>query len=381
LIRVSSLGVRDSWFVMAKNKQKVFVAMSGGVDSSVTAGLLKEAGYNCTGVFMCFGQPVRRGQSHKACCSPEDAQDAREVSQCLGIEFVVLNFQQDMGKIVDYFVNEYKQGRTPNPCILCNSMLKFGKLMEYASLIDADYVATGHYAQVLNIDGQMRLSRGVDKSKDQSYALFNIPQRNLKRIMLPLGGYTKTRVRQLAAKMNLPVKDKAESQEICFVGDNDYARLVSERAREVCVPGDVIDSQGRKLGEHTGIYQYTVGQRRGLGIAAGEPMYVIRLDKTTNTVVLGTQADLMKKQFVVDKINWLVEEPPVKPFRAVIQIRYNHRGAPGMVTPISTGNDTVTQAMVDFDEPVSAITPGQAAGFYDAEQNVVGGGWIDKVAD
>ena len=228
--------------------------MSGGVDSSVTAGLLKEAGFDCTGVFMCFGQPAGKTSSHRACCSPEDAKDAKQVAQCLGIQFTVLNFQQDMEKIVDYFVNEYKLGRTPNPCILCNSMLKFGKLLDYASLIDADFIATGHYAQILNLNGQARLARGVDSKKDQSYALFNIPQQNLERIMLPLGRYTKTRVRQLAAKMNLPVHNKAESQEICFVGDNDYARLVSQRLPEVCRPGDVIDSQGKKLGAHSGIY-------------------------------------------------------------------------------------------------------------------------------
>jgi tRNA-specific 2-thiouridylase len=357
------------------SKEKVFVAMSGGVDSSVTAGLLKQAGYDCTGVFMCFGQPDRKSQSHKACCSPDDARDAKDVAQQLGIKFAILNFQQDMAEIVDYFVNEYTQARTPNPCILCNSVLKFGKLLDYASALDADYVATGHYAQVLNTNGKWRLARGIDKSKDQSYALFNIARQNLQRIILPLGSYTKQQVRALAAKMNLPVHDKAESQEICFIGDNDYARLVAERAPEVCKSGDVVDSQGRKLGEHTGIYQYTIGQRRGLGIAAGEPMYVIGLDKETNTVVLGTQPELMKKQFVAVKINWLTEPAPIEPFRAVIQIRYNHRGATGTVTSAPAG-DKVT---VDFDEPVSAITPGQAAVFYDIDQTVIGGGWIDRV--
>jgi tRNA-specific 2-thiouridylase len=361
---------------MVKRK-KVFVAMSGGVDSSVTAGLLKEAGYDCTGVFMCLGQPPIKDQRHKACCSPDDARDAREVAQCLEIKFVVLDFQQDIKKIIDYFVNEYKQARTPNPCILCNSMLKFGRLLEYACALGADYVATGHYARILNINNRMRLARGVDKNKDQSYALFNVERKNLERIMLPLGEYTKPQVRELAAKMNLPVRDKAESQEICFVGDNDYARLVAERLPEVHREGDVVDSQGRKLGGHSGIYQYTIGQRQGLGIAAGEPKYVIRLDKATNTVVLGTGAELMQRRLVADKINWLVEPAPDGPFRAAIQIRYNHRGQTGVVTPLDNG----TKAAVDFDEPASAITPGQAAVFYDDDKNVIGGGWIEQAAD
>jgi len=360
---------------MAGKEKKVLVAMSGGVDSSVAAGLLKDAGYDCTGVFMCFGQPDRKSQSHRACCSPDDARDAKDVAQQLGIKFAVLDFKQDLEKIIDYFVSEYKEGRTPNPCIICNSMLKFGKLLEYASALDADYVATGHYAQVVNANGQMRLARGIDKNKDQSYALFNIPRRNLSRILLPLGSYTKQQVRQLATKMNLPVRDKPESQEICFIGDNNYARLVAELAPEVCRPGDVVDSQGKKLGDHTGIYQYTIGQRRGLRIAAGEPMYVIRLDKETNTVVLGTRTELMKKQFVAVKINWLTDPAPAEPFRAVIQIRYNHRGAAGTVTPA----DDSGEVTVDFDEPASAITPGQAAVFYDMDKNVIGGGWIDRV--
>lgn len=359
---------------MFRSKGKVFVAMSGGVDSSVAAGLLKEAGYDCTGVFMCFGQPARKGRNHRGCCSPEDAGDAKEVAERLGIKFAVLNFQQDIEKIIDYFVNEYKQGRTPNPCIICNSMLKFGRLMEYASAFEADYMATGHYAQIRDINGQIRLTRGMDENKDQSYALFNIARENLGRVMLPLGKYTKPQVRELAGKMNLPVQDKAESQEICFVGDNDYGRLVAERLPEVCKSGDVVDSQGRKLGKHSGIYQYTIGQRRGLGIAAGEPIYVIKLDKEANTVVLGTRAELKQRRFTVERINWLIEPAPAEPFHSIIQIRYNHRGAGGMVTPFDNG----AQVVVEFDEPVSAITPGQAAVFYDADQNIIGGGWIDK---
>jgi len=362
---------------MVSKGKRVFVAMSGGVDSSVAACLLKEAGYDCSGVFMCFGQPGRKGRNHRACCSPEDALDAKEVAQCLGIKFAVLNFQQDIERIIDYFVNEYKQGRTPNPCIVCNSMLKFGRLMEYASALEVDYVATGHYAQIRSINGQTRLARGKDKSKDQSYALFNISRKNLGHVVLPLGEYTKPKVRELAVKMNLPVRDKVESQEICFVGDNDYGRLVAERLPEVFKSGDVVDSGGRSLGKHTGIYQYTIGQRRGLGIAGGEPIYVIRLDKATNTVVLGTRAELMQRRLTADRINWLIDPAPAEPFRCVIQIRYNHRGADGMVTPLYNG----TRVIVDFDESVNAITPGQAAVFYDDDQNVIGGGWIESVAD
>ncbi len=349
--------------------------MSGGVDSSVTAGLLRGAGYDCTGVFMCLGQAAKEGGSHPGCCSPDDARDAREVADRLGIKFHVLNFQKDLEMIVNYFVQEYKRARTPNPCILCNSRLKFGKLVEFADMIGASYVATGHYARIEEREGRKWLCRGRDHGKDQSYALFGINKENLSRILLPLGEYTKIRVRELAREMNLPVHDKGESQEICFVPDDDYARLVAERLPELCKKGPVIDTHGKVLGEHEGIFRYTIGQRRGLGIALGDPAYVVRLDAQTNTVVLGDREELLQRRLWADQVNWLVEPVPTEPFAATIQIRYNHRGAPGTVTPLAAtrGGPLVR---VEFEEPICAITPGQAAVFYQ-EDGVLGGGWIE----
>jgi len=357
-----------------QKKPSVLIAMSGGVDSSVAAALLHQQGYDCTGVFMCLGQAADTPASHHGCCSPQDSADARQVASSLGIKFAVLNFQQDLQGIIEYFVNEYSNARTPNPCILCNSRLKFGKLMQYASLMDIDYVATGHYAKVEPFNGRPSLMRGLDNKKDQSYALFNLPKENLPRILLPLGTYTKTQVRKIAADLKLPVHNKPESQEICFVADNNYANLVLKRAPQLSRPGPVVDVNGKKLGEHNGIFRFTIGQRRGLGIALGEPAYVVKLDAANNTVVLGTGEQLRQRKLQADNVNWLVE-PPDKPFKAAVQIRYNHRGAPATVTPIADDAGKVSRVIVDFDQPVTAITPGQAAVFYDNDL-VIGGGWI-----
>ena len=366
------LAVRYNRRIMQK-KPSVLIAMSGGVDSSVAAALLHQQGYDCTGVFMCFGQPA----SHNGCCSPQDSADAKQVASSLGIKFAILDFHQDLEGIIDYFVSEYRNARTPNPCILCNSRLKFGKLMQYASLMDIDYVATGHYAKVEPLNGQASLMRGLDGKKDQSYALFNLPKENLSRILLPLGTYTKTQVRQIAADFKLPVHDKPESQEICFVADNNYANLISKRAPQLCRPGPVVDTNGKKIGEHNGIFHFTIGQRRGIGIALGKPAYVIKLDAATNTVVLGTGEHLRQRKLRADNVNWLVEPPPDKPFKATVQIRYNHRGAPALVTPIVDDDGKVNRVVADFDGPVTAITPGQAAVFYDNDL-VIGGGWIEN---
>ena len=286
---------------MAK-KQKVLVAMSGGVDSSVAAGLLVRSGYEVTGVFMCMGQAEHEG-SHPGCCSPQDARDAREVASLLGIRFYVLNFQKELEGIIDYFVDEYSRGRTPNPCVICNSRLKFGKLIEYADMIDADYVVTGHYARLETINGQKRLCRAIDYDKDQSYALFGIGLDKLEKILLPVGDYNKSRIRQLASEMGLPVHDKGESQEICFVADDDYARLIAQRAPQLCQTGDVVDTQGNVLGRHEGVFRYTIGQRRGLGNALGEPAYVVSLDAKSNTVVLGNREDLMQQRLFASDLN------------------------------------------------------------------------------
>jgi tRNA-specific 2-thiouridylase len=357
----------------------VIVAMSGGVDSSVAAGLLHRGGYEVTGVFMCLGTAAKEVGSHPGCCAPEDARDAKAVAARLGIPFHVLNFQKELDPIIDAFVNEYCRGRTPNPCILCNTRLKFGKLFEYAELAGIEYVATGHYAQINEIEGAMRLHRGVDPSKDQSYALFGIEYEKLAKIVLPNGRYQKEQIRALACEMNLPVHDKAESQEICFVPDNDYARFVAERAPEIARPGKVVNRQGEELGEHNGIYQYTIGQRKGLGIALGDPAYVVKLDAATNTVVLGSRDELRQRRLTATEVNWLLEPEaiPKEPFEASIQIRYNHRGAKGIVKPIHDENDLANTVEVEFEQPVTAITPGQAAVIYQNDV-LLGGGWIDS---
>lgn len=372
---------------MAQKKQ-VLVALSGGVDSSTAAALLQRHGYACSGVFMYLGQgrasdgtaEPRPGPDVGAATLPPDmvpaADDAAKVASRLGIPFEVLDCRADLAGIVDYFIAEYRRGRTPNPCVMCNRRLKFGKLLEHARRRGADYLATGHYARIIDTDKGKRLARAVDPAKDQSYALFGIGRRKLEEVLFPLGGYRKDQVRRMAARLELPVYDKEESQEICFVPDDDYAGFLAARAPELRHKGPVVDAAGRVLGEHEGVFRYTIGQRRGLGIALGTPAYVIGLDAAANTVVLGGRAELLSRSLWARDVVWLVD-PPDGSFAALVQIRYNHRGAPARVMPLAgeTGGDLVK---IDFATPVSAVTPGQAAVFYDQHQCVLGGGWIER---
>jgi tRNA-specific 2-thiouridylase len=267
-------------------------------------------------------------------------------------------------------VDEYVAGRTPNPCIVCNSDLKFGKLLDYADAVGADSIATGHYARVESRDGRRRLCMGVDRGKDQSYVLFGVDRAVLDRVLLPIGAMTKAQVRSEAARFGLPVCDKPDSVDICFVPDRDYARLVRRRRPEAFRPGDVVDEQGNVLGRHEGIANFTVGQRRGLGIALGHPAYVTRLNVLDNTVMLGNRAALRRRSLVARRLNFL-DDPPPATFRAEVKIRHHHPAAPASV---ELGHDD--SALVTFDEPQSAVAPGQAAVFYDGEA-VIGGGWID----
>jgi tRNA-specific 2-thiouridylase len=375
-------------------RKKVVLAMSGGVDSSVAAVLLKERGYEVVGCFMrlgsedsveaaqgydnlpdaCEPSPTGGKPHHQGCCSVNDASDARLVAAMLDIPFYVLNFKKDFGRIIDYFVGEYNAGRTPNPCVRCNDWLKFGKLHDYARSIDADYVATGHYARIehANAGDRPRLLRGKDHRKDQSYVLFGSPLSRLSEMLLPVGELEKSQVRQIAQDHGLPVFDKPDSQEICFVPDNDYARLVRLRSPEQVRAGHILDTAGQVVGEHDGQQHFTIGQRRGLGVALGYPIYVTKRDAQANTVTVGSKEQLLAGGCTADEVNWLVEPAGRQWRRCEVKIRYNSPPVPGDVR--ATGADGLE---VRFDQPVSAVTPGQAVVCYDGEV-VLGGGWIDR---
>ncbi len=398
---------------MNAGKPKVLVAMSGGVDSSVAAALLLREGYEVVGCFMRLGSPGEtfdeltasdeprlsgsepspgacknplphgRGSSgektirigHQGCCSINDAADARLVAAKLGVPFYVANFKKDFGRIIDYFVGEYNAGRTPNPCVRCNDWLKFGRLHEYAKQIDAEFVASGHYARIDRDGGLPRLLRGVDGDKDQSYVLFGAPRERLNEMLLPIGGYHKSEIRQLAREFDLPVSDKPDSQEICFVPDNDYAGLVKRRTPSAVKDGAILDADGKTIGEHTGHQHFTVGQRRGVGVALGYPIYVVDRDAERNTITVGPREMLLSDGCTARETNWLIDEPAVGQWRTCFaKIRYNSDAVPARVQ--RTGDDAIE---VRFDEPQFAIAPGQAVVCYDAAEPdvVIGGGWID----
>jgi tRNA-specific 2-thiouridylase len=377
-------GLRVGFADMISDRGKVVVAMSGGVDSSVAACLLHEQGYDVIGLFMCMGRhdeggpagesvadedAIRSGR-HLGCCTPIDAGDARGVALKLGVPFFSLDFKRRFDEIVEYFAAEYARGRTPNPCILCNQNLKFGRLAEYGQSVGADFVATGHYARIDRQGDRYRLRRAADTTKDQSYVLFGIGRDMLPRTLFPIGELTKDEVRAHARRLGLQVSEKSESQDICFAPDRDYARIVRRLHPEAFCEGPIVDAQGNQIGRHQGIAHFTIGQRRGLNVAMGKPIYVTRIDAARNTIVTGTPADLASDRLEASNVQWLADVP-TSPFRAHVQIRYTHKAAPALVEPI--GSD---RARVRFDEAQTAITPGQAAVFY-ADDVVVGGGWID----
>jgi tRNA-specific 2-thiouridylase len=373
---------------MSSPRKKVVVAMSGGVDSSVAAALLLRQGYDVIGVFMRLGSPkgvelaeepascsATGGKNKQGCCSVLDADDARRVAGILDVPFYVLNFQEDFGRVIDYFVDEYNRGRTPNPCVRCNDWLKFGKLAQYAKAVGADYVASGHYARAENdpATGQRRLMRGLDVSKDQSYVLFGMSRDTLAHTLLPIGGYEKHAVRAMAEEFKLPVFNKPDSQEICFVPNNDYAALVRRRSPDTFREGQFVTAGGDVVGSHDGHQQFTVGQRKGLGVALGYPVYVVDIDPAANRVTLGEKEALLKRGLVAHQLNLLSEKVKAgEPIRCSAKIRYNHQ--PQAATATLTGAD---ELLVRFDEPQSAITPGQAVVLYDGDE-VLGGGWIDQ---
>jgi tRNA-specific 2-thiouridylase len=311
-----------------------------------------------------------------------DAADARLVASELGVPFYVCNFKKDFGRIIDYFVDEYAEGRTPNPCVRCNDWLKFGKLHEYARQIGASFVASGHYARIE--DG--KLLRGRDASKDQSYVLFGAPRKRLGEMMFPVGGYEKGEIRAMASEMGLPVFDKPDSQEICFVPDNDYAGLVERRRPDVAREGRIVDAGGADLGAHAGQHRFTVGQRRGIGVALGRPLYVIEKDARTNTVVVGDEAGLECRGASVGEANWLVDPSRFASWApALVQYRYNSRAVAGRVRVLpeaegATPSGRAGRFEVEFESLQRAVAPGQALVVYDAAEpdRVLGGGWIER---
>lgn len=352
----------------------ILVAMSGGVDSSVTAALLQRDGHEIVGLFMRNGATAgTAAKSNKqGCCSLEDSNDARFVAGQLGARFYVLNFAQDFERVIKYFVEEYKRGRTPNPCAVCNTDLKFGKLLDYARKVGADKVATGHYARVEHRDGRWRLLRGVDGTKDQSYYLFGLTQDQLAHALFPLGGLTKKEVRALAGEFALKTRDKAESMEICFVPEGDYRAVVAKHDPDALVPGPIINTAGEVLGQHAGVAGFTIGQRRGLGIAHSKALYVVRLEPETNTVVVGDEDELALDGIGVDRVNWIAMDglAPGESVRATVKVRYRHDGAAATLTGRPDGG-----VEVRFDEAIKAAAPGQCAVFYQGDE-VLGGGWI-----
>jgi len=352
---------------------RIVVAMSGGVDSSVAAALLAEQGHDVIGLSMQL-YDQREGQaSFGSCCTIDDLHDARRVAAAIDIPHYILNFERQFDEhVVSNFVSEYAAGRTPLPCAHCNSDLKFATLVERARGFGADAVATGHYARVERdaARGRYRLKRGADPSKDQSYFLFSLTQEQLARAVFPVGDRPKDAVREYARAHRLPVADKPDSQEICFIPNDDYAAFVTRRVPEAERAGVIVDERGRVLGRHEGIHRYTVGQRKGLGLSAPAPLYVLALKPAEQQVVVGPKVALERTSLTASGVNWIVERPD-GPLRVQAQIRHRHRAAPATVRALEADH-----AEAVFDEPQMAITPGQAVVFYDGEV-VVGGGWID----
>jgi tRNA-specific 2-thiouridylase len=387
---------------------RVLVAMSGGVDSSVAAAILLDAGFDVVGCFMRLGSPgetldeltpdtpesrvaPRVKIGHQGCCSINDAADARLVAAHLGVPFYVVNFKKDFARIIDYFVDEYAHGRTPNPCVRCNDWLKFGKLHDYARQIGADYVASGHYARIVRGRGAVpRLLPGIDDAKDQSYVLFGAPRERLASMLLPIGHLEKPRVRDIARARGLPVFDKPDSQEICFVPDNDYAALVERRRPELAQrQGPILDAHGAVVGTHAGQHRFTIGQRRGVGVALGYPIYVVDKDHAANTVTIAGPEALVCTGVVAAEANWLTDAPPpgappsdswtpcLARYRAhgdLVPARV--RRLPDRAEPTPSGRAGAFEVV--FETPQLAVAPGQAIVLYstDADRHVLGGGWI-----
>jgi len=353
------------------SKPRVVVAMSGGVDSSVAAGLLVEQGYDVVGITMRLWteDDASASRHHRRCCSVEDTDDARAAADAFGIRHYVLNLEREFKEdVVDAFVGEYARGRTPNPCLACNDKVKFRPLLEHALALDADYLATGHYVRASHSSEGHELLRSVDPDKDQSYVLYTMGQAELAKTLFPVGGYPKDEIRDLARKWSLPNAEKPDSADICFIPSGDYRAFVRERLPTVA--GAIVDSAGSQIGEHAGIQNYTIGQRKGLpSRGGGEPVFVVDLDADSNTVVVGEQDDLMADGLIADEVTFVSGAAPGERFEAQTRIRYRSEAVPATVT-MRGGS-----AEVRFAKPQRAVTPGQAVVFYEGDR-VLGGGTI-----
>ncbi len=350
----------------------VLVAMSGGVDSSVAAARLLADGHRVVGAFMRNGVKAGPGpRGAQGCCGIDDAEDARRVSDRLGIPFYAVDLEEAFGSLIDSFVDAYRRGRTPNPCIECNRRFKFGRLLALAREIGADSVATGHYARVVVEGGRSGIARGADRSKDQAYVLFSLGDDARRRAEFPLAGLTKAQVREEAARLDLPVANKPESMEICFVPTGDYRDVVRAHAPEAFLPGPIVTVDGETIGSHDGYAGFTVGQRRRLPGGALEPRFVTSIDSRTGTVVVGRRDDLLVRAFKVQQLTWHLADPTKSTFRGEVQVRHRHAPVPCRVDVLGD------ELLIVPDEPLESVTPGQAAVVFDADKTQVGG-WIDS---
>lgn len=354
-------------------KKKVIVAMSGGVDSSIAAYLLLEQGYEVIGATMRLWECEKNEDMKYSFLN--SVQDAKKVAKSLNIPHYVFNMKVPFrNKVMDYFVKEYLAGKTPNPCIACNKHIKFGDFLEEAQKLNADYIATGHYA-IISHDKRSNkylIKKAVDNEKDQSYFLYNLTQNQLRNLLMPLGRYTKDEIRKKASELGLNVAHKKDSQEICFVPKNDYKQFIKDKVTTKIVPGSILNSHGEKIGEHRGIAYYTIGQRRGLGIAKGVPLYVVDIDKNNNTLIVGERHELQSKGLIAKEINLISLDKLEEPLNIKAKVRYNTREKEALITPLA---DDLVQVI--FHEPEFAITPGQSVVFYDNDL-LIGGGVISR---
>jgi len=350
--------------------------MSGGVDSSVAAALLVQQGYEVIGMMMrLWSEEGGEGAaSANRCCTPEQMNDARRIANDLDIPFYVLDTRDVFkGAIVDFFIEQYAQGNTPNPCLECNRHIRFEWLLNNALALNADYLATGHYARIRQAeDGKFQLLKGLDDAKDQSYVLSVMGQQQLSRVMFPVGEYAKPQVRELAAKFGLPVASKHDSQDLCFLADGNYRRFLRQHRPQIAEPGPIMNRAGEVLGQHSGLPDYTIGQRKGLGVLSPEPVFVLGMDTKRNALIVGAQDELGTDYLTAARVNWIAGEPPAEPIHATVKIRYKARPVMATITPLAD-----QRVAVQFDERLRDITPGQGAIFYDGEV-CLGGGIIER---